>query len=122
MCQKTSRELLRHILQQVYNHAVKDPEKLNQYTPFSAEVNCLLLSFSMETCKLYSECSLQVYGESSYDLICQVIDNANISDCDTFIDLGSGVGQVVLQIAALTPCKFAWGIERAEWPSRYAEV
>jgi H3 lysine-79-specific histone-lysine N-methyltransferase len=33
-----SRGLLRHILQQVYNQAVSDPEKLNQYEPFSPEV------------------------------------------------------------------------------------
>lgn len=29
---------MRHILQQVYNQAVTDPEKLNQYEPFSPEV------------------------------------------------------------------------------------
>jgi H3 lysine-79-specific histone-lysine N-methyltransferase len=34
-----SRGLLRHILQQVYNQAVSDPEKLNQYEPFSPEVS-----------------------------------------------------------------------------------
>jgi hypothetical protein len=39
-----SRGLLRHILQQVYNQAVSDPEKLNQYEPFSPEVRyCYLL-------------------------------------------------------------------------------
>lgn len=35
---KPSRGLLRHILQQVYNQAVKEPDKLNQYEPFSPEV------------------------------------------------------------------------------------
>lgn len=35
---KPSIGLLRHILQQVYNQAVTDPEKLNQYEPFSPEV------------------------------------------------------------------------------------
>lgn len=66
--------------------------------------------------------SLQVYGETSYDLVCQMIDHVNVTEDDTFIDLGSGVGQVVLQVAASTPCKMAWGIERSEWPNRYAEV
>lgn len=51
-----------------------------------------------------------------------MIDHVNVTEEDTFIDLGSGVGQVVLQVAASTPCKMAWGIERAEWPNRYAEV
>ena len=35
-----SQGLLKHILQQCYNRAVDDPEKLNQYEPFSPEV-CL---------------------------------------------------------------------------------
>ncbi|XP_060516339.1 histone-lysine N-methyltransferase, H3 lysine-79 specific [Cylas formicarius] len=95
-----SRGLLRHILQQTYNAAVTDPEKLNQYEPFSPEV----------------------YGETSYDLVCQMIDQIDITKEDVFIDLGSGVGQVVLQMAAATPCKICLGIERAEVPSRYAEA
>ena len=65
---------------------------------------------------------LQVYGETSYDLISQMIDRVNVTEDDVFIDLGSGVGQVVLQMAACTPCKMAWGIERAEWPNTYADV
>jgi H3 lysine-79-specific histone-lysine N-methyltransferase len=65
---------------------------------------------------------LQVYGETSYDLISQMIDRVNVTEDDVFIDLGSGVGQVVLQMAACTPCKMAWGIERAEWPNHYADV
>ena len=63
----------------------------------------------------------QVYGETSYDLVCQMIDHVNVTEEDTFIDLGSGVGQVVLQVAASTRCKMAWGVEKAEWPNRYAE-
>ena len=35
---KTSAGLLKHILQQCYNVAVEDPERLNQYEPFSPEV------------------------------------------------------------------------------------
>ncbi|XP_049817740.1 histone-lysine N-methyltransferase, H3 lysine-79 specific isoform X3 [Aethina tumida] len=94
-----SRGLLRHILQQTYNAAVTDPDKLNQYEPFSPEV----------------------YGETSYELVCQMIDQIDITPDDVFIDLGSGVGQVVLQMAAATPCKVCFGIERADVPSRYAE-
>lgn len=93
-----SRGLLRHIIQLVYNAAVSEPEKLNQYEPFSANV----------------------YGETSYDLVCQMIDQIEISQDDVFIDLGSGVGQVVLQMAATKPTKVCWGIERADVPSKYA--
>lgn len=84
-----SRGLLRHILQLVYNSAVSEPEKLNQYEPFS----------------------LEVYGETSYDLVCQIIDQIEINQEDVFIDLGSGVGQVVLQMAATMPTKSSLGIE-----------
>jgi len=65
---------------------------------------------------------LQVYGETSYDLVCQMIDQIEITKDDIFVDLGSGVGQVVLQMAAATPCKICFGVERAEVPSKYAEV
>lgn len=83
----------------MYNQAVVEPEKLNQYEPFSPEV----------------------YGETSFDLICQMIDQIKITGDDVFVDLGSGVGQVVLQMAASTPVKVCYGIEKADVPSRYAE-
>lgn len=51
-----------------------------------------------------------------------MIDQIEVTQEDIFVDLGSGVGQVVLQMAAATPCKICLGIERAEVPSRYAEV
>lgn len=77
-----------------------EPDKLNQYEPFSPEV----------------------YGETSYDLVCQMIDQVRVMEDDVFVDLGSGVGQVVLQMAALTLCKICIGVERAEVPSTYAQV
>lgn len=65
---------------------------------------------------------LQVYGETSYELVCQMIDQIDIGAEDVFVDLGSGVGQVVLQMAAATPCRICFGVEKAEVPSKYAEV
>ncbi|XP_024942062.1 histone-lysine N-methyltransferase, H3 lysine-79 specific isoform X2 [Cephus cinctus] len=96
---RPSRGLLRHILQQTYNQAVVEPDKLNQYEPFSPEV----------------------YGETSYELVCQMIDQIDVTDDDVFVDLGSGVGQVVLQMAAATLCKICIGVERADVPSKYAQ-
>lgn len=97
---RPSNGLLRHILQQVYNHSVTDPEKLNNYEPFSPEV----------------------YGETSFDLVAQIIDEMEMMEEDTFVDLGSGVGQVVLQVAAATNCKHYYGVEKADIPSTYAET
>ncbi|XP_076352916.1 histone-lysine N-methyltransferase, H3 lysine-79 specific-like isoform X2 [Tachypleus tridentatus] len=91
--------LLRHILHRAYNKSVKDPEILNQYEPFSPEV----------------------YGETSYEFVAQMIKEMKMSEDDVFLDLGSGVGQVTLQIAASTPCKLSLGIEKAESPNLYAE-
>ncbi|KAJ4943337.1 hypothetical protein JOQ06_005840 [Pogonophryne albipinna] len=96
---RPSNGLLRHILQQVYNHSVTDPEKLNNYEPFSPEV----------------------YGETSFDLVAQIIDEMEVMEDDTFVDLGSGVGQVVLQVAAATNCKHYFGVEKADIPATYAE-
>lgn len=97
---RPSVELLRQIIHKAYNHAVTDPDRLNDYEPFSPEV----------------------YGETSFEFISQMIDQIPINENDVFIDLGSGVGQVVLQVAALTNAKICIGIERADVPSGYAEV
>ncbi|XP_050024205.2 uncharacterized protein gpp isoform X1 [Dermacentor andersoni] len=96
---RPSTALLRHILQQVYNTAIVDPERLNSYEPFSPEV----------------------YGETSFEFVAQMINELAFTPDDVFIDLGSGVGQVVLQVASSTPCKMCIGIEKAEVPSRYAQ-
>ncbi|KAG8454663.1 hypothetical protein GDO86_001038 [Hymenochirus boettgeri] len=97
---RPSTGLLRHILQQVYNHSVTDPEKLNNYEPFSPEV----------------------YGETSFDLVAQMIDEIKMTEEDLFVDLGSGVGQVVLQVAAAAGCKHHYGVEKADIPAKYAET
>lgn len=94
-----SQELLRHIIQQVYIRSVKDPEKLNDYEPFSPEV----------------------YGETSFELVAQMIKEVPMSSDDLFIDLGSGVGQVVLQVAASGNVRECYGVEKAEIPAKYAE-
>lgn len=77
---------------------MKKPHDLNKYPSFSPEV----------------------YGETSYNVVCQLIDHINISADDVFVDLGSGVGQVVLQMAGSVQLKTCYGIERADVPSTYA--
>ena len=64
-----------------------------------------------------------MYGETSFELICQILDKLHpISSDNKFVDLGSGVGQVVLQVAALTDCEVSFGIEKANTPAKYATV
>lgn len=98
--QKASKELLHHVIQQTYSAAVTNAEELNKYQAFSPDV----------------------YGETSFDLIAQMINQINITKDDVFIDLGSGVGQVILQVAATSMCKNCIGIERADVPAKYAEA
>ncbi|KAH1007008.1 hypothetical protein HUJ04_004290 [Dendroctonus ponderosae] len=98
--QKAGKALLHHIIQQTYSAAVTNAEELNKYQAFSPDV----------------------YGETSFDLIAQMIDQIELTKDDVFIDLGSGVGQVVLQIAASCFCSTCIGVERAEVPARYAEA
>ena len=46
----------------------------------------------------------------------------NLTEDQTFIDLGSGVGNVVLHVAALANCKHVYGIEYEETPAGYARA
>ncbi len=95
---RASNNLIKYIMYFIYNKVVDDPEKLNQYEPFSS----------------------QVYGETSFDIINQMLERFNLGENDIFIDLGSGIGNVVLQVAALCSCKLSFGVEKATWPSKYA--
>jgi H3 lysine-79-specific histone-lysine N-methyltransferase len=51
-----------------------------------------------------------------------MINEIELSKDDIFVDLGSGVGQVVLQVAAATNCNRCIGIEKADVPASYAQV
>ena len=97
---QTSPPLLQHIIQICYNSSVGDPNKLNKYEPFSPEV----------------------YGETSFDFVQQMIDEDRFKENDIFVDLGSGVGQIVMHVAAAVNCAKCIGIEKADLPSFYAEV
>ena len=63
-----------------------------------------------------------MYGETAYETICQMIDQHEISKVEKFLDLGAGIGQVVLQVAALVDCQICIGIEKKEAPARFACV
>lgn len=89
---------LKFIISFCYNRSIDKPTKLNKYKPFSD----------------------QVYGETSFELVQLMIDKVKNNADDTFIDLGSGVGQVVLQVAGSTDIKFSRGIELAQYPAECA--
>lgn len=98
---RASQGLLKHIIQQVYNYAVADPAELNKYSPFSSET----------------------YGETNFEFMAQLIEKNQFrpKENDVFIDMGSGVGHIVLQTAASVDCKKCYGIEISDVPAGYAK-
>ncbi|KNC83671.1 hypothetical protein SARC_04069 [Sphaeroforma arctica JP610] len=91
--------LVKLVMRQVYN-VIDDPKKLNNYKSFSEEV----------------------YGEFNFNIVKDIIEKAPITSDDVFIDLGSGVGQIVLQTSAQCQCKYSYGIEKRDIPHDYAMI
>jgi len=87
-------------LNQAYANVVKDSSTLNKYKGFSDEV----------------------YGEAGHDLITDLITKVPITKEQIFLDLGSGIGQVVMQVAAQAQCKASYGVEFSDTPATYAEA
>ena len=49
--------------------------------------------FNSEICKslsLYSVQTFQVYGETSFDMVAQILEEIQVNSDQTFVDLGSG--------------------------------
>ncbi|KAJ2868092.1 Nucleosomal histone H3-Lys79 methylase [Coemansia aciculifera] len=92
-------ELAIHVIEQIYNRVVAPTVgSLRQYKAFSNNV----------------------YGEILPTLVNEFIDRTNITHKSTFVDLGCGIGNVVLQVAAQTGCD-ASGIEIMKVPARFAK-
>lgn len=87
------------LLDQVYARTVTDVDSLRQYKGFSKEV----------------------YGETRHPIINDIIKMTKLQAGDTFLDLGSGIGNVVLQVSAETRAK-SYGIELLEKPASYARL
>ena len=115
--QRATSKLFRHIFAQVYSRSITDPEKLRNYEPFSPSVRAPYSSFVASN---RNSVLIQVYGETSPDLIDSILKVIDLTEDQTFLDLGSGVGNVVLHVSALASCKHVYGIEYEETPAAYA--
>ncbi|KAJ3270419.1 Nucleosomal histone H3-Lys79 methylase [Terramyces sp. JEL0728] len=92
-------DLITHILEQSYARSIAPKSHLlNNYEGFSNNV----------------------YGEIKHTFVHELIREANIKATDIFLDMGSGIGNVVLQIAAECLCE-SYGIEIMEIPSNFAK-
>ncbi|KAJ1949100.1 Nucleosomal histone H3-Lys79 methylase, partial [Linderina macrospora] len=91
-------DLAIHVVEQTYNRVVAPTvDLLRQYKAFSNNV----------------------YGEILPMLISEFIERTSITCDSVFADLGCGIGNVVLQVAAQTGCRAA-GIEIMKVPARFA--
>lgn len=97
---RCSKKLIKYLMSLIYNRAVQEPGKLNQYEAFSPEV----------------------YGETGFDIIEKMLARVPLDKSEIFLDLGSGVGNVVLHVAAISDCKVCYGFEKAEWPAKFAKL
>ena len=93
------RSLQRHILLQAYTRVIVRPNLLNKYKRFSN----------------------QVYGEATPEFASLMFSHCGLSTRCSFVDLGSGIGTVVLQAAIECGCD-SFGIELMSLPSAYAKA
>lgn len=69
----------------------------------------------------YSAFSSEVYGELLPSLVSDIIRSTGLSSRSLFVDLGSGVGNVVLQASLQTGCR-SFGVEVMPAPARLART
>lgn len=70
--------------------------------------------------KAYENGTDDVYGELLPRFTQQIFKDVNLTSDQVFLDLGSGVGNVVLQAALQIGCE-SWGVERMPNPAKLAD-
>lgn len=79
------------------------------------------VSPKVETLRAYQNGSDNVYGELMPRLCSEIFERTRLNHEQVFVDLGSGVGNVVLQAALEIGCE-SWGIEQMKNPCDLAEA
>ncbi|OMJ21098.1 Histone-lysine N-methyltransferase, H3 lysine-79 specific [Smittium culicis] len=93
-------EISNHIFNQIYNRCVGEHvDKLRNYRAFSNNV----------------------YGEVNPILVNEFIKKCKITHNDVFVDLGCGIGNVVIQVAIQTGCA-SYGVEVMDTPASLAQL
>ncbi|CAP29762.1 Protein CBG10211 [Caenorhabditis briggsae] len=70
--------------------------------------------------KHYGSFSNGTYGETDYEQFQSILDQLKIKEDDIFIDVGSGIGQLVTFAAAYSKCANVSGIEIEQVPADFA--
>jgi [histone H3]-lysine79 N-trimethyltransferase len=79
------------------------------------------VSPKVETLRAYQNGSDNVYGELRERLCSQIFQQTKLNQEMVFVDLGSGVGNIVLQAALEIGCE-SWGIEMMKNPCELADL
>ncbi|CAI5438476.1 unnamed protein product [Caenorhabditis angaria] len=69
----------------------------------------------------YKSFSSETYGETNLEQITSILNELQLGPDDVFVDLGSGVGHLVVYTAAFTKIKKAVGIELSSVPANHAQ-
>ncbi|KAL1302960.1 hypothetical protein AAFC00_003278 [Neodothiora populina] len=85
------------------------------------QVYARTVSPQVESLRVYEGFSDNVYGELKPRLISEMFKQTELKSGQVFVDLGSGVGNVVLQAALEVGCE-SWGIEMMENPCKLADL
>ncbi|UMM44361.1 hypothetical protein L5515_019520 [Caenorhabditis briggsae] len=70
--------------------------------------------------KHYRSFSNGTYGETDYEQFQSILNQLGVKETDTFIDVGSGIGQLVTFAAAYSKCAYVSGIELEQVPADFA--
>ena len=96
---RASNILIHHILEQSYARSIAPTSHLlNNYQGFSNNV----------------------YGEIKHSFVTDIIKESGLDSDMVFLDMGSGIGNVVLQVAGEVLCE-SYGIEIMETPAAFAK-
>ncbi|TFK22041.1 DOT1-domain-containing protein [Coprinopsis marcescibilis] len=71
--------------------------------------------------KKYEAFTSTVYGELMPNLVCKIVKQTGLKEGSLFLDLGSGVGNVVVQASLQTGCR-SFGVELMKEPARVART
>ncbi|KAF5370802.1 hypothetical protein D9758_002119 [Tetrapyrgos nigripes] len=75
----------------------------------------------VRTLKRYEAFTSEVYGELMPSLVYQIVQETKLNENSLFIDLGSGVGNIVVQASLQTGCK-SYGVECNPHPAKVADI
>lgn len=114
-------DLTCHILYQVYSRTVaRQSDALNNYQGELVVWKIYLAKKNEIADFILLAFSNNVYGEINPILVKDFITKTGVNSKSVFMDLGCGIGNVVLQVAAQTGCE-AYGIEIMETPCKFAK-